>query len=252
MSPQQVNDPWRVGAPEALTVAIRRKSHRTASGHSVEVLIDLNFAVSSGQTLAIMGPSGCGKSTLLRMIAGLDRDYEGDIRRSGSGRTGMVFQEPTLLNWRSVEENVALVAPDDERRQAIIDDILERMELTAHRRHFPGELSVGLARRVGIARALAALPGLLLMDEPFASLDGPLAVRLQSQIKSELLRRPITTLLVTHSFDEALSVADRVLVFSARPSRIIADVLLGPEVLADSSRTEAAKRQVLAAVAENH
>ena len=248
---QPLKDAWRAGAPEALDVSIRRKAYQSASGVNIDVLADLNLQVAAGEALAIMGPSGCGKSTLLRMIAGLDQDYEGHVRRSGSGRMGMVFQEPTLLNWRSVEENIRLVMRDDEEREATLTGILERMELSAHRNHFPGELSVGLARRVGIGRALAALPSLLLMDEPFASLDGALATRLQRQIKSELLASPVTTLLVTHSFDEALSVANRLVVFSARPSHIIADLKLGPDVVEDPARIAAIRRDVEDVIAQN-
>ena len=248
---QLLKDQSHADVPEGLDVSIRRKAYKSASGVHIEVLADLRFQVAPGEALAIMGPSGCGKSTLLRMIAGLDLEHEGHIRRSGAGRMAMVFQEPTLLNWRSVEENIRLVMRDDEDRQAVLDGILERMELSAHRDHFPGELSVGLARRVGIGRALAALPSLLLMDEPFASLDGALATRLQKQIKAELLIRPVTTLLVTHSVDEALSVASRLLVFSARPSRIIADLELGADVLEDPARIAAIRRKVEDVIAQN-
>ncbi len=238
-------------SPEALDVFIRRKAYKSASGSQIEVFSDLRFQVAPGESLAIMGPSGCGKSTLLRMIAGLDADYEGRIGRTGAGRTGMVFQEPTLLNWRSVEENIRLVMRDDSDGAAVLDGILERMEISAHRNHFPGELSVGLARRVGIGRALAALPGLLLMDEPFASLDSALAARLQEKIKSELALRPVTTLLVTHSFDEALSVASRLLVFAARPSRIIADVKLDDNLLDAPAHIATLRREIEDVMAQN-
>jgi NitT/TauT family transport system ATP-binding protein len=214
-------------------------------------MADLQFQVKAGETLAIMGPSGCGKSTLLRMIAGLDRDFDGHVQRSGDGPMGMVFQEPTLLGWRSVAQNIDLVMENSKGHPSIMDGILERMELTAHRDHFPGELSVGLARRVGIGRALAALPGLLLMDEPFASLDAALVTRLQDQIKHELAVRPVTTILVTHSFDEALSLADRLLVFSPRPSRIIADILLGQDVLSDPGRLAQVRREVEQVIGAN-
>ena len=238
-------------SPAALDVDIRRKAYKSASGAQIEVFCDLRFQVAPGEALAVMGPSGCGKSTLLRMIAGLDPDYEGHIRRTGAGRTGMVFQEPTLLNWRSVEENIRLVMRDDGDGPSVLDGILERMELSAHRNHFPGELSVGLARRVGIGRALAALPGLLLMDEPFASLDGALAARLQEQIKIELALRPVTTLLVTHSFDEALSVASRFMVFAARPSRIIADVKLDRNLLETPAEIAALRLEIEHVMAQN-
>lgn len=235
-------------APASLDVSIGRKAYETARGARLDVLRDLRFSVNAGEALAIMGPSGCGKSTLLRMIAGLDHEYEGRIELRGAGRTGMAFQEPTLLAWRSVEDNIRLVMDKNEEAQPVLDGLLQRMELLEHREHYPGELSVGLARRVGIARALAASPCLLLMDEPFASLDGALAARLQSQIKTELARRPVTTLLVTHSFDEALRIASRLLVFSARPSRIIADFSLDCESQT-SERIAAIRQEVEALIA---
>ena len=236
------------GASESLDVSIGRKAYETARGAAVDVIRDLHFSVSAGEALAIMGPSGCGKSTLLRMIAGLDADYDGHIARSGLGRLGMVFQEPTLLAWRSVEDNIRLVMDKGEEAQSVLEGLLQRMELWEHRRHYPGELSVGLARRVGIGRALAASPGLLLMDEPFASLDGALAARLQAQIRDELARRPVTSILVTHSFDEALRIASRLLVFSPRPSRIIADFRLDAD-LQDPQRAAAIRREVEALIA---
>ena len=248
---QPLTDASQECSPEALDVFIRRKAYKSASGAQIEVFRDLRFQVASGEALAIMGPSGCGKSTLLRMIAGLDPDYEGHIGRMGAGRIGMVFQEPTLLNWRSVEENIRLVMRDDCDGTSVLDGILERMELSAHRNHFPGELSVGLARRVGIGRALAAMPGLLLMDEPFASLDGALAARLQEQIKNELALRPVTTLLVTHSFDEALSVASRLLVFAAMPGRIVADVKLDRNLLEAPGHIATLRLEIEDAMSQN-
>ncbi|MDB5569465.1 MAG: transporter ATP-binding protein [Hyphomicrobiales bacterium] len=239
-----MKDVSHAGVPDSLDVAIQRKAFESSSGARIEVMADLRFRIESAQTVAIMGPSGCGKSTLLRMIAGLDADYEGGIVREGQGRTGFVFQEPTLLAWRTVEQNIRLVMQRPDDQDALLEGILERMELMAHRRHFPGELSVGLARRVAIGRALAALPGLLLLDEPFASLDAPLIARLQAQLKAELALRPTTTILVTHRFEDALSIASRVLVFSARPSHVLADIALGPDVQADPARADAIRREI--------
>ncbi len=246
-----MKDVSHAGVPDSLDVAIARKAFISTAGERLEVMADLRFTVASAETIAIMGPSGCGKSTLLRMIAGLDSDYTGTIARKGQGRTGFVFQEPTLLAWRTVEQNIRLVMQQPDADDALLTGILERMELLAHRRHFPGELSVGLARRVAIGRALAALPGLLLLDEPFASLDAPLIARLQHQLKTELALRPTTTLLVTHRFEDALSIASRVLVFSARPSHILADIALGPDVLADPARANAIRGEIERVIGED-
>jgi NitT/TauT family transport system ATP-binding protein len=136
----------------------------------------------------------------------------------------MVFQEPRLLPWRTVEDNVRLVAPD------IVDAELSRLfavlELSTHRAHFPGELSLGLARRVALARAFAVEPDLLLLDEPFVSLDEALAARLREQLVSLVESRAMTTLLVTHDLEEAVRLADRVFLLSARPARIVAEIPL--------------------------
>jgi ABC-type nitrate/sulfonate/bicarbonate transport system ATPase subunit len=188
----------------------------------LEVLRDIALSLRQGEVGALVGPSGCGKTTMLRIIAGLDRDYEGTLRRPADGRLGMVFQEPRLLPWRTVDENVRLVAPKiDDRELATLFDVLE---LGLHRTHYPGELSLGLARRVALARAFAVGPQLLLLDEPFVSLDDALAARLRDALATLVDRRAVTTLLVTHDIDEAVGLADRILLLSARPAHILADV----------------------------
>jgi NitT/TauT family transport system ATP-binding protein len=134
----------------------------------------------------------------------------------------MVFQEPRLLPWRSIDDNVRLAAPHaDEARLAALFDILE---LGAHRAHFPGELSLGLARRVALARAFAIEPNVLILDEPLVSLDDALAARLRDEIAALVDRRPTTTLLVTHDLDDAVRLGDRILLLSPRPARIVADI----------------------------
>jgi NitT/TauT family transport system ATP-binding protein len=171
---------------------------------------------------ALVGPSGCGKTTLLRIIVGLDRDFDGDVKLPAHGRLGMVFQEPRLLPWRTVEQNVRLAAP--QVSEAALTALLTTLGLTEHRRHYPRELSLGLARRVALARAFAIEPDLLVLDEPFVSLDAALAERLRAELIELVSRRPTTTLLVTHSIEEALGLADRVFLLSASPARVIAEV----------------------------
>jgi NitT/TauT family transport system ATP-binding protein len=134
----------------------------------------------------------------------------------------MVFQEPRLLPWRTVEDNVRLAAP--QARDGVLSALFGTLGLAEHRRHYPGELSLGLARRVALARAFAVEPDLLVLDEPFVSLDKALADRLRAELVELVGRRPVTTLLVTHDVEEAIGLADRLLVLSASPARVLADV----------------------------
>jgi ABC-type nitrate/sulfonate/bicarbonate transport system ATPase subunit len=202
-----------------LEVDIKRKAFESASGKRHEVLSDIGFSLSAGEVAVFVGPSGCGKSTLLRILAGLDHAFEGTVVRPEQARLGMVFQEPRLLPWRSVDDNVKLAAPlADEAALAKLFDILE---LAAHRSHFPGELSLGLARRVALARAFAVDPDFLILDEPFASLDKALAARLRDQIATLVANRSAMTLLVTHELDDAIRLGDRLFFLSARPARIL-------------------------------
>jgi len=205
-----------------LEARVAEKSFRTASGQSAPVIADLSFALEEGETGALIGPSGCGKSTLLRILAGLDRNFEGSVHIPTHGRVGMVFQEPRLLPWRSVEDNVRLAAPDVS--EAEVAALFAALGLSDHRTHFPGELSVGLARRTALARAFAVRPTLLLLDEPFVSLDAPLARQLQRDLARLVESRGMITVLVTHDLDEAIALADRIFVLSARPAHVVDEI----------------------------
>ncbi|BBO10984.1 ABC transporter ATP-binding protein [Bradyrhizobium sp. TM102] len=208
-----------------LEVEITGKTFRSAAGGTHEVLAPLKFALQSGEVGVLIGPSGCGKSTMLRIILGLDSEFRGHVARPPQARIGMVFQEPRLLPWRSVEQNVRLAAPDV--TEAKLSELFRILELEAHRSHFPGELSLGLARRVALARAFAVEPDLLVLDEPLASLDDALAGRLRDEIATLVASRPVMTLLVTHSFDDAVRLGDRLFFLSPRPARIVAEVPIG-------------------------
>jgi NitT/TauT family transport system ATP-binding protein len=203
-----------------LEVSIARKALRATSGQTRVVLHDVAFTLRKGEICALLGPSGCGKTVLLRIISGLDNDFEGRIVLPSPHRIGMVFQEPRLLPWRSVVQNLRLVGSSSENDLA---EIAAALRLSDHLDHFPGELSLGLARRVAIARAFAVKPDLLLLDEPFVSLDASLAARLREELLALVLKRKATTLIVTHDVEEAVSIAGRIVVLSAAPGRILAD-----------------------------
>ena len=209
------------GALRPLEARVTRKRLVNASGDRVEILGAISLRLERGQTGVLIGPSGCGKSTLLRIVAGLDTDYEGSVTRP-EGPLAMVFQEPRLLPWRSVEQNIRLAAP--QIAEAELVDMLAALALTDHRAHFPGELSLGLARRVAIARAFAVRPVLLPLDEPFASLDAPLARTMQRELLALAAARATTVLLVTHNADEAAQLADRIWLLSPRPARIVEEI----------------------------
>ncbi len=205
-----------------LEVDIARKAFTNAAGERHDVLADFSFTLGAGEVGVFVGPSGCGKSTMLKIIAGLDHDYQGRVARPADARIGMVFQEPRLLPWRSVEENVRFAAPQaDEVKLSALLDVLE---LSAHRSHFPGELSLGLARRVALARAFAVEPDFLILDEPLASLDDALAARLRSQIAALVNSGSVTTLMATHDLDDAVRLGDRLFLLSPRPARVLTAV----------------------------
>ncbi len=211
-----------VGDRARLEARVAEKSFLTASGQSVPVIADLFFALEEGETGALIGPSGCGKSTLMRILAGLDGNFEGTVHIPTCGRIGMAFQEPRLLPWRSVEDNVRLAAP--EASEGEVAALFGALGLLEHRTHFPGELSVGLARRVALARAFAVRPTLLLLDEPFVSLDAPLARQMRRDLAWLVESRSMITVLVTHDIEEAIALADRIFVLSARPAHVIGEI----------------------------
>ncbi|WP_424363448.1 ATP-binding cassette domain-containing protein [Methylocystis parvus] len=214
-----MNDTSPAGGAAPLDVAIAHKDHHRADGRPLRALEDLRLALPFGQAGAVVGPSGCGKTTLLRLIAGLDREYTGHIHLPAHGRLGMVFQEPRLLPWRSVADNIRIAAPEATEEE--IAALLAQLSLAEHATHFPGELSLGLARRVSLARALAAKPDLLLLDEPLVSLDAALARDLRDRIATLIDEKRITTLIVTHDLSEAIALADRIFLLSPRPAHVV-------------------------------
>jgi NitT/TauT family transport system ATP-binding protein len=184
------------------------------------VLRDLELDVAQGETVVLTGPSGCGKTTLLNIVAGLEKAFDGEVLLPQGTRLGYVFQEPRLLPWRTVEENLALVLPRDALAPARICRALADVGLEGAGRVYASRLSLGMARRVALARAFVVRPSLLLLDEPFASLDEPTARRLRLLLLDLLARHDTTALFVTHDLHEAIMLADRILVLSASPARI--------------------------------
>ncbi|MFP1631001.1 ABC transporter ATP-binding protein [Zhengella sp. ZM62] len=206
----------------------------TASG-ALEALRGVDMTVNRHEFVAVLGPSGCGKSTLLRLTAGLITPTSGKVEVFGlpvSGPRddiGIVFQKPTLLPWATIEDNVVFPIRHKHGRVGVEDrararDLIAMVGLKGFERRLPSELSGGMQQRVGIARALLLDPDILLMDEPFSALDA----LTREEMGFELLRiwqeRPKTVLFITHSISEAVLLADRVLVMSERPGRIIEDL----------------------------
>lgn len=204
------------------------KVYQGAGGKPVTALQDVNLSISDGEIVALIGPSGCGKSTLLRAVAGLDRDFTGELEwvvPPKIGRDiGFVFQEPALLPWRTVDRNVSFGLEGKGRAKAEIaervDTLLAMVGLSDFKKSYPAELSGGMKQRVGIMRALAYDPRVLLMDEPFGALDAITRDRLQDDLLRIWGQTRKTILLVTHSVEEAAYLADRVVVLSPRPGRI--------------------------------
>lgn len=219
-----MNDTSRDGAEALLEVRVSSKDHLSASGRPQRTLEHLELTLAAGQAGAVVGPSGCGKTTLLRIIAGLEHDFKGRVSLPAGGRIGMVFQEPRLLPWRSVEDNLRIAAPNASAEDCAA--LLAMLELEEHAGHFPGELSLGLARRVALARALAIKPDLLLLDEPFVSLDAALARDLRAKIIELIDETHVTMLIVTHDLREAIELADKIFLLSTRPARVGATLIV--------------------------
>ncbi|MCA8096494.1 ABC transporter ATP-binding protein [Burkholderia contaminans] len=223
-----------VTAPRGARIDIRRVSHAfDGPGGALPVLDDVTLSVAAGEFVALLGPSGCGKSTLLRLVAGLDAARQGGIAQDGvpieqpDPSRIVVFQDPTLYPWRRVRANVALgleargVARTTQHR---VDDALARVGLQEFANVFPHQLSGGMAQRVALARALVNDPRLLILDEPLGKLDSLTRLTMQAELTALWQRDGFSALLVTHDVEEALFLAQRVIVFGPRPARIIAEL----------------------------
>ncbi|AOL06746.1 MULTISPECIES: ABC transporter ATP-binding protein [Burkholderia] len=223
-----------VAAPRGARIDIRRVSHAfDGPGGALPVLDDVTLSVAASEFVALLGPSGCGKSTLLRLVAGLDAARQGTIAQDGvpieqpDPSRIVVFQDPTLYPWRRVRANVALgleargVARTAQHR---VDDALARVGLQEFANAFPHQLSGGMAQRVALARALVNDPRLLILDEPLGKLDSLTRLTMQAELTALWQRDGFSALLVTHDVEEALFLAQRVIVFGPRPARIVAEL----------------------------
>jgi len=207
-----------------ITLEIDEKRYPAEAGHGpVTALKGLRARIAPNEFCVLFGPSGCGKSTLLNIIAGIDRAFSGSIRFDGNcvPRIGYVFQAPRLLPWRTVRENLELVLPRG-ADPAIVEGLLGEVGLTEVAGAYPSRLSGGMARRAALARAFAIDPDLLLLDEPFVSLDAAASVRLRALLLRLVAARPATVLFVTHDAAEAVMLADRILLLTLSPGRVLA------------------------------
>lgn len=218
-----------VASPRALGVTLTGLGREFSDrGTARTVLGGIDLEIRAGEILAALGPSGCGKSTLLRLVAGLDTPDTGRVTIDGTPvsvhdqRVGIGFQEPRLLPWRSVAANVAYGLPLDTsspQRRARVAELLELVRLSEAARLRPRQVSGGMAQRVSLARALARQPGVLVLDEPFGALDALTRITMQDLLLDAHAAEPTTVLLVTHDVDEAIVLADRILVLGADPAR---------------------------------
>jgi NitT/TauT family transport system ATP-binding protein len=207
-----------------ISIDIRQKTYpaRPPSGAHIAIH-NLRIELAADEFVGIVGPSGCGKTTLLNILAGLDTHYEGAIEWGAPPHIGYVFQNPRLLPWRNVRENIELALPQG-AGPGRVEHLLEAMGIAHVQKQYPQRLSLGMSRRVALARAFAIDPNLLLMDEPFVSLDAPTARRVRELLLAVWLERPHTVLFVTHDLREAIALADRLIFLSAPPTTVAQEV----------------------------
>lgn len=249
--------------PGRLEVRSVSKRYTTPDGAPLDVLVNASFDVVPGAFVSLVGPSGCGKSTLLRLIAGLDRDYQGEILAHGeriagaSLSRGIVFQDHRLLPWLTLEQNIGLalintaLTPGQQRQT--VQHHIDLVGLQGFEKAYPHQLSGGMAQRGAIARGLVGQPEILLLDEPLGALDALTRVRLQEELLRIWHAERVTMVLVTHDVDEAIFLSDTVLVMNAKPGRIVRQVKVDlPPGQRDRVSPEfaALKREVLEAMHE--
>ena len=233
----------------ALTLQLAEKSFPALAGAPRKrVLEAIDLTLAPAERVALIGPSGCGKTTLLNIVAGLDRDFTGNLALAPATRLAYVFQEPRLLPWRSVADNLRLVLGHGAEAVARLAQALGEVGLGEAAEVYASRLSLGMARRAALARAFVTRPSLLLLDEPFVSLDEPTAQRLRLLLLSLLERHRTSALFVTHALHEAVMLADRLVVLAGTPARPLAglSVPLRPEERLQPAVVDAFRGRLLA------
>lgn len=240
------------GETDFLVIQDLVKAYPSSSGDQTVVLDNINLSIGANEFIAIIGHSGCGKSTLLKIVAGLEQASSGTvllegnpIKKPGADRM-MIFQQYSLLPWLTVRENVRLAVDEvcdrlsSRDRHDLVEEHLAMVNLTAAATKYPDELSGGMKQRVGIARALAIRPKMLLMDEPFGALDALTRGHLQRQVLDIWERNPQAVMMITHDVDEAIYMADRIVMMTNGPNANIGEILTVPF---DHPRDRAALRE---------
>ena len=240
-----MNDIQHAGVTTQFKIRIEEKTHVSADGTELTAIRDFELELKPESMTVLMGPSGCGKTTLLRIIAQLDDRFIGEVEFPSASRIGVMFQEPRLLPWRTVRENIELVAAPGFSEEDL-DRLAKAVGIADMLPRYPLELSLGLARRVALARAFSTRPDLLLLDEPFVSLDEKTADRLRRLLLDVWSERPTTAVLVTHNAREAILLADQLVLLAPRPTHVVAiEAIDVPQAKRDPKMIEALHTDLL-------
>lgn len=231
-----------------LKIRVARKSYPAVAGRDEQIVLkDISIDIEPRSFLVLTGPSGSGKSTLLNIVAGLDQDYEGEIDLGGPDvNVGYIFQSPRLLPWRTVGENIALALPEGDSRHDRIEEMLRHVGLEGFSSQYPERLSLGMQRRAALARGFITEPDVLLMDEPFVSLDDPTAQGLRELLIGLWNRRPTTVIFITHDRTEAVMLGTRILRLSGANATIVQEetVRLSPSERTDRDKVRAEQNRI--------